>query len=102
VGLTAIFVGAVPVMLGIVLANIRGLIPVASWISGMSPLSMPFYACASLLSLTPLTEETVRVVPRAFYFWLFVGGLVTIWLVVKLRAARKQIALLTAEAKAVA
>jgi hypothetical protein len=102
VGLTAIFVGAVPVMLGIVLANIRGLIPVASWISGISPLSMPFYACASLLSLTPLTEETVRVVPRAFYFWLFVGGLVTIWLVVKLRAARKQIALVTAEAKAVA
>lgn len=100
-GLAAILIGVVPIMLGTVLGAIADrFIPIASWITGMSPLSMPFYACASLLSLTPLTESTVRSVPRAFYFWLFVGGLVTIWLAVKLRAARKRIAMVTAEAKA--
>jgi hypothetical protein len=42
--------------------------PLASWIGAISPLSMPFYASASLLSLAELTVYTARSVPRAFYF----------------------------------
>jgi hypothetical protein len=97
VGLVAIFIGAVPIMLGTVLGTISDpLIPLASWITGISPLSMPFYACGTLLSITPLTEYTARAVPRAFYFWSFVGMLVMIWLVVNLRASRKKLAMVSA------
>jgi hypothetical protein len=31
-------------------------------------------------------------VPRAFHFWLFVAVIATLWLVVRLRAARKAMA----------
>ena len=89
VGLTAILVGAVPLMAGAVLGPIRDpLIPVASWITAISPVSMPFYASASLLSLSELPIQVARAVPRAFYFWLFVDGLILLWLIGRLRAVR--------------
>ena len=53
---------------------------------------MPFYASATLLSITELPAELARAVPRAFYFWQVVSVLVTLWLVARLRAARKAIA----------
>jgi hypothetical protein len=93
VGLTAIFVGVVPIMAGAVLGLISDrLIPLASWLTGISPLSMPFYASETLLSIAVLPVEAARAIPRAFYFWLFVSVLVTIWLIVRLRAARQLMA----------
>lgn len=93
VGLAAILVGALPVMAGIVLGPINDrMIPLASWLAGISPASMPFYAAATLLSLAELPLEAARAIPRAFHFWLFVSVLVTLWLVVRLRASRKLIA----------
>lgn len=93
VGLMAIFVGAVPLMTGTVLGSISNrMIPVASWLIGISPVSTPFYACGTLLSLAELPAQAARSIPRAFYFWLFISGLLTIWLVVKLWSARNVMA----------
>lgn len=88
-GLAAIFVGAVPIMAGAVLGAISDrMIPMASWLVGISPVSMPFYASQTLLSIAELPEQAARALPRAFYFWLLVGVLVTGWLVVRLRMIR--------------
>ncbi len=91
--LTSIFVGAVPVMTGAVLGAISDrLIPLAAWLIGISPVSSPVYAVGTLLSLAELPAHAERAIPRAFYFWLFVGTLVLFWLIGRLRAARRAMA----------
>ena len=93
VGLTAIFVAVVPIMAGTVLGTISNrMIPLASWLVGISPVSLPVYASGTLLSLAELPEQAARAVPRAFHFWLFVAVLVAIWLGVRLWAVRKAMA----------
>lgn len=93
VGLAAILAGVLPLMAGTVLGTLNNrLVPVASWMAGISPLSMPFYASGTLLSLADLPVHAARAVPRAFYFWLLVGGLVAIWLVTRLRASWQRMA----------
>lgn len=92
VGMTAIFAGVVPVMIGAVMAVSENLAPVAVWLVGMSPLSLPVYASSSLLSLAELPEGLARAVPRAFQFWLFVLILTCCWLVKNLWVARRAMA----------
>jgi hypothetical protein len=93
VGLAAILIGVVPVMAGAVLSAISDrMIPAAAWLIGISPASMPFYAPGSLLSISELPAQATRAIPRAFNFWLFVGMLLTIWLVIRLRQARREMA----------
>ncbi len=92
VTLTAIFVGVVPVMIGSVMAVSENLAPVAVWLIGMSPLSLPVYASSSLLSLAELPEGLSRALPRAFQFWLFVAILSCCWLVKNLWVARRAMA----------
>jgi hypothetical protein len=93
VGLAVIFIGAVPIMAGSVLGVISDrMIPLASWLVGISPVSMPFYAPGSLLSLSELPKQAARAVPRAFYFWLFIGTLLTCWLIVQLWRTRHAMA----------
>ena len=93
VGLVTIFVGAVPVMAGVVLGSISDrMVPLASWLVGISPVSMPFYASQTLLALAELPASAARAVPRAFHFWLFVAVLVTVWLVVRLWTIRQAMA----------
>ena len=92
VGLTAIFVGVVPLMVGAVFSAIDRLGPAASWLAGISPLSMPFYASSTLLSIAELPLQASRAVPRAFYFWLLVSLVTTIWLIVNLHMTRKAMA----------
>jgi hypothetical protein len=92
VGLMAIFVGVVPIMIGAVMAVSENLLPVATWLIGMSPLSLPVYASASLLSLSELPVEIARAMPRAFKFWLFVAILAAVWLVKNLWVARRAMA----------
>ena len=90
-GLAAILVGVVPLMLGAVCVPLEK--PVLSvWCFGLSPVSMPFFASGSVLPITELPHEIARAVPRAFHFWLSIGGLVTLWLVGQLRSARKAMA----------
>ena len=93
VGIAAIFVGLVPVMVGAVLVPISDrLIPAATWLIGISPVSMPFYASGTLLSFAELPVQAARAIPRAFYFWLFVSLLVAGRFAIKLRASRKAMA----------
>ncbi len=93
IGLAGIFVGVVPIMVGSVLCVISDrLMPAASWLIGISPVSMPFYASGTLLSLAELPEQAARAVPRAFYFWLMVSMLVAVWLVVRLWSSRREMA----------
>lgn len=94
VGLAVIFVGIVPLMIGAVLTATKNsqLISAATWLFGISPASAPVYASATLLSINELPADLARAVPRAFYFWQAVSVLVMLWLVARLRAARKAIA----------
>ncbi|WP_035615136.1 hypothetical protein [Haloferula sp. BvORR071] len=92
-GLTVIFVGVVPVMAGAIIGALPGhLAPAAAWLVGISPASFPIYATASLLPVAELPVEIARAVPRAFNFWLLVSGIISLWLIVRLRAARKAMA----------
>jgi hypothetical protein len=105
VGMTAIFVAVVPIMAGTVLGTISNrLIPLAAWLIGISPVSLPVYASGTLLSLAELPQQAARAVPRAFHFWLLVSLLVTAWLVVRLRVVRLAMArsILVAPAESVA
>jgi len=91
--LVSILAGAVPVLAGAVLGTLSDrMIPAAAWLIGISRLSTPFYASATLISLTDLPPTAARAVPRAFYFWLPVWSLVTLWLIVRLWATRKAMA----------
>ena len=91
--LTAILLGVVPIMAGSVFAVVGGtMTPLAIWLMGLSPASLPFYAPGSLLSLAELPREAARALPRAFQFWLFVSCITALWLAVKLRASRKKMA----------
>lgn len=93
VGLAAIFAGLVPIMAGAVLIPISDrLIPAATWLIGISPASMPFYASATLLPFAELPEQAAGAVPRAFFFWLSVAVLMAGWLSVRLWASRKAMA----------
>jgi hypothetical protein len=91
--LAVIFVGVVPLMIGAVLsASSDRLLPTAAWVSGISPVGAPVCAASTLLSIAELPVDIARAVPRAFYFWQGVSALVTIWLIGRLRDARKAIA----------
>ena len=93
VGLVTLFVGVVPVMAGTVLGELSDrMVTFAAWLIGISPVSMPFYAAGTLLSLADLPASAARAVPRAFHFWLFVTVLVMGWLVVRLWAMRRAMA----------
>lgn len=92
-GLAAIFAGVVPLMAGAVLSVISNrMAPAASWLIGISPASMPFYASGSLLSISELPVHLARAVPRAFHFWLIVLLLAACRLLIGLRAARRAMA----------
>ena len=89
VGLLSIIVGVVPIMAGTALGTISDrMLPLASWLIGISPVSLPFYAAGTLLSIAELPPPAARAVPRAFHFWLFVGVLVILWLVGRLWSIR--------------
>jgi hypothetical protein len=75
-----------------VLGSLDGYLAPAAWLTGISPLSMPFYASGTLLSLADLPLDVARAIPRAFYFWLLVGVVATVWLLLQLWAARTRMA----------
>ena len=68
------------------------MIPLASWVIGISPVSMPVYAAGTLLSIAEIPAEAARAIPRAFHFWLLVGALVMLWLIARLRTFRSTMA----------
>lgn len=93
VGMAAIFLGALPVMAGAVLgASSDRLLAAAAWLIGISPLSLPLYAPASVLGIAELPDSFAFALPRAFYFWLVISAMTTVWLINRLRIARKVMA----------
>jgi hypothetical protein len=91
VALAGILVGVVPLMLGAICVPLEK--PVLSaWFFGISPAAMPFFASASEIPIAELPLEIARAVPRAFHFWLAIGGMATLWLVAQLRTTRKAMA----------
>ncbi|MEI6603920.1 MAG: hypothetical protein WCP35_01330 [Verrucomicrobiota bacterium] len=90
--LSGILVGVVPLMAGAVLSAVSGMLATAAWLIGISPLSLPFYAVGSLLSIAELPDSVVDAVPQAFYCSLagWMGGM--LWLSWRLWAARKVMA----------
>jgi hypothetical protein len=93
IGFVTLLAGVLPFMVGSVLGVISDrLVPVGTWIAGISPVSLPLYAAGSLLSIAELPKELVRSVPRAFQFWLMIALLVTGWLIVQLWTKRRAMA----------
>lgn len=92
-GLAVILFGVAPIMAGTVLGTISDrTVPLATWLSGLSPATLPFYAASTLLPLAELPVQAARAVPRAFYFWLLVDVAVAGWLTVRLRTQRREMA----------
>jgi hypothetical protein len=91
--MAAILVGFVPLMIGAVaFVTSEQLLPAVAWLVGISPISAPLYASASLLSISELPVDLTRSVPRAFTFWLALSVMGAVFLAVKLRQIRKEIA----------
>ena len=91
--LVAIFLGVLPIMIGAILSVISdSMMPLAAWVIGISPASLPFYASGSLLSISEPPVEIARAMPRAFDFCLIVSCLVNFWLLFHLRKFRKAMA----------
>jgi hypothetical protein len=91
--LSVIFLGVLPLMIGAILSvSSDRLIPAAAWLFGISPISSPAYASATLLSITELSPNLARALPKAFYFWQAIFAITAISLIVRLRSARKSIA----------
>ncbi|HEX8312123.1 MAG TPA: hypothetical protein VF614_12445, partial [Chthoniobacteraceae bacterium] len=90
--LVGILVGVVPLMAGTVLGTSERMLPGAAWLMAISPLSTPFYAVGTLLSIAELPPEVARAVPRAFYFWLAISLLACAWLLLNLWTSRKAMA----------
>lgn len=91
-GLVAIFVGVLPLMLGVIFAVSRDdLIAPAVWLGGICPVSWPVYGAGVFLSEEGMPRDVARALPNAFWFWQGVVALTMIWLLTKLREARKGI-----------
>ncbi len=91
--LTVIFAVVLPVMVAAVVTTAgERLVPVAVWLAGISPASLPAFGPLSVLALAELPEPVARAIPRAFYFWLAVWSLVGVWLGVRLHGRRRELA----------
>ena len=89
--LAVIFAAVLPVMAGGIIGSVgdRSLTP-ATWLAGVSPVSAPAYAAASLVSTDYVfPKEVARAIPRTFWFWQGVTGLTTAWLLWRLRQIRQ-------------
>ncbi|MEM7385374.1 MAG: hypothetical protein AAF514_10550 [Verrucomicrobiota bacterium] len=91
--LTVIFVGVVPIMLGIVIASTNDrFAPAATWITAMSPASGTLFAPGTTLPLADLPMEIAKAMPRAFWFCQCLFLLVSLWLIARLVRQRKDVA----------
>lgn len=91
--LSIIILGVVPLLVGTVIANSNeNLVPVATWITGISPAAGTVYAVGSTIPIVDMTRDLVRAMPRAFWFWQALSAMVVINLLWQLRASRETIA----------
>ena len=91
-GLAVIFIGVIPIMAGSVMATISDkFLHVSSWITSMSPLSLPVSAPMSLLSINDVEKLPQQSISAAFKFWLLVWSIAAIWLACKARGANHEL-----------
>jgi hypothetical protein len=91
-GLAVIFIGVVPIMAGSVMATISDrLLHISSWITSMSPLSLPLAAPISRLSINDVEKLPLQAISGAFQFWLLVWSIAAIWLTLKARNANHEL-----------
>ncbi|MDG2399709.1 MAG: hypothetical protein P8M04_03970 [Akkermansiaceae bacterium] len=97
-GLVVILGGILPVMLGVILAvSSDDSIALAVWLAGICPVSWPVYGSGVFLSEEGMPRDVARAVPNAFWFWQGAGAILTVWLLSKLRSARKRVSNLSKE-----
>ncbi len=90
----AVFVGVIPLMVGMILSwASNSFLTASTWLGGMSPLSAPIYAVETLIPAS-LPVDVATALPRAFWFWQIIGALVVACLIVQLRRVRNARALL--------
>ncbi|MEY5012842.1 MAG: hypothetical protein RLY69_557 [Verrucomicrobiota bacterium] len=91
-GLVMIFIGVVPIMAGSIMGTISNdLLHNSSWITSLSPLSLPIYAPISKLSINDVEKLPLRSITGAFQFWLVVWSSVTVWLTFKAREGNREL-----------
>jgi hypothetical protein len=91
-GLAVIFIGVVPIMAGSIMATISDrLLHISSWVTSMSPLSLPLAAPVSRLSINDVEKLPLQAISGAFAFWLLAWSVVAIWLVLKARSANRDL-----------
>ena len=95
--LVAVLVGAVPAMAGVVLSVASSSLgTLGSWLAGASPIAAPLYASMSLLPMGgEVAVSMAEVVSPAFWFWLIVWALVTLYFLFRLGNNRRAIAKMT-------
>ncbi len=88
--LAAVFAGVVPLLAGGIVGTVgsRSLVS-ATWLVGLSPVAAPGYAVACLLPTVDWPPEVALALPRAFWFWQGLTGLLGCWLLVRLRQIRR-------------
>jgi hypothetical protein len=85
-----VFVGVVPLLVGIILSIAsNSFLTAATWLVGLSPLAAPYYAAQTLLPASIPADAAVAL-PRAFWFWQVVTALVVVGLIIQLFRVRKQ------------
>lgn len=92
-GIAAILAGALPVMVGTVLAvSSDRLVAPATWLVGICPAAWPVFAAGVAVPIDDLPREVARSAPNAFWFWQGVAVLALARLLLDLRRSRRTVA----------
>jgi hypothetical protein len=90
--LAAVFILVLPLMVACILIGISSrMFPLAVWIGGISPLSLPVLCIGKHLSIADLPLLLDRAVPGAYLFWQTVHLIAVVWLVKILRKSRESV-----------
>jgi hypothetical protein len=90
--MAVIFIGVVPLMLAAILMSASDrLQPIAMWVAGLSPLSLPVYTAMRHLSITDLPMLPERALPGVWAFWQGVHLMIILWLLWVLLQTRRRI-----------
>jgi hypothetical protein len=90
--LAVIFIAIVPLMLAaIMMGTSDRLQPLAIWIGGISPLSLPVLTALRHLSISEMPWMIERAVPAIWLFWQSVHGLMLLLLTHSLHKTRKRV-----------
>ena len=91
-GLAVIFIGVVPIMAGSIMATISDrLLHISSWVTSISPFSLPVAAPVSRLSINDVEKLPLQAISGAFQFWLLAWSVTAVWLVLKARSANRDL-----------